>query len=165
MTDAQIDLLRRVTERHGCDLVPLYYVENYDGEPDLGADFCLEHARIVASWTERETATETWYSRSWGETDHAHPYCTFGGCGRLLRTDGGITSWGVDSALALTESDPFSACVCPEELDLAACAMAPDDPRWATWERQARRLLRAKPRRRAAIQRARDVTRDGGDGR
>jgi hypothetical protein len=145
VTEAQLELLKRVTERHGCDIAPLYYVDSDKGEPDLCANFCFEHAAIVARWSARETGVETWVARSWGETDHAHTECDFGGCAQLLRTDGGITSYGVDGALALTEEDPFKACVSPEELELAACAMMPDDERWATWEKQARRLLRTKP--------------------
>lgn len=150
VTESQRELLRRVIERHGCELAPLYYVDSDNGEPDLGADFCFEHAKIVAQWSARETGVATWIARHWGETDDAHAECAFGGCTKVLRTDGGITSCGVDSALALTEEDPFEACVSPEELDLAACAMMPKDPRWETWERQARRLLRQKPRRIAA---------------
>jgi hypothetical protein len=145
MTDAQLELFKRVVARHGYDLAPLYYVDSDDGEPDLGANFCFDHAAIVARWSARETGRETWIARCWGVTDDAYAHCEFGGCGQLLRTDGGITSDGVDSALALTEEDPFKASVSPEELSLAASAMANDDERWATWERQARRLLRIKP--------------------
>ena len=145
MTEVQRDLLRRVVERHGCDLSPLFYIDSVKGEPEPYVEFCYEHAIIVAPWSARETGVETWIARSWGETDHAHVECAFGGCSKLLQTDGGITSYGVDSALALTETDPFKACVSPEELELAACAMMPSDPRWATWERQARRLLHTRP--------------------
>ena len=146
MTEQQLDLLRRVTERHGCSLEPLYYVTSDDEmDPHPDADFCRDHALIVRFWHERETGHATRIARQWSETDHAHAYCAFGGCGKYLRTDGGITDYGVDSALALTEKEPFEACITPEELDLAACAMMPSDPRWATWERQARRLLRTKP--------------------
>lgn len=146
MIDHQLDLLRRVIARHGCDLHPLFYLDSDSGEPSPHEEFCVDHARMVAPWMAREVGQNVWIARSWGETDHARVECAFGGCARVLRTDGGITSYGVDSALALTETDPFRACVSPEELNLAASAMMPDDPRWATWERQARRLLRTKPR-------------------
>lgn len=148
MTDDQLALMRRVFVRHGCDLHALFYLDSDNGEPEPYVEFCYDHAVVVARWSARETGTPTWIARSWGETDHAHAECAFGGCARLLRTDGGITSYGVDSALALTEEDPFKAHVSPEELDLAASAMMPDDPRWKTWEKQAKRLLRASPRRR-----------------
>ena len=150
MTGEQGELLERVIKRHGCDLEPLYYISDDRGEElDCGeSSFCFDHACIVARWESREQGVEYHLARSWGETDHAHVECAFGDCGKLLRADGGITSYGVDSALALTEEDPFKACVSPEELDLAACAMMPNDPRWATWERQARRLLRQRPRKR-----------------
>ena len=147
MTPLRIEMLKRVTARHGCDLAPLFYINSDEDEPEPYSEFCIDHAVIVARWSERETGVRTWIARSWGETDSAYVECAFGGCSRILRTDGGLTSYGVDSALALTESEPMKCTVSPEELDLAACAMMPDDPRWTTWEAHARRLLRAKPRR------------------
>jgi hypothetical protein len=116
-----------------------WYVNGDAGEPDLGANFCREHAEVVARWSSRETGETTWADSAGSGVD-TPARCAFGGCDKPLDF-GGLTSCGIDCALALTEADPLRAHVYPAELELAARSMADDDPRWETWEAQAARAL------------------------
>lgn len=72
------------------------------------------------------------------ESNVAH--CDFHDCGAEIAT-GSLTDSGVDSALALTETDPLACAVSPYELMASASAMSGDDERWSVWEEHARRLL------------------------
>jgi hypothetical protein len=134
-------------------LKPGFYVDADDGEPDLGACFCHEHAEAIATWAGRERATprddygggyHVWVSSLQAQTDGAER-CDFGNrsCNRPLSSN--LTDHGVDCALALTEAEPLKAHIYPAELDLAARAMGDTDPRWATWEAQAERVLAKVP--------------------
>ncbi len=116
-----------------------WYVNSDKGEPDCGACFCREHALIVAQWSSRETGDRTWADSHGGEVD-LPARCEFGDCDKPLAF-GALTDHGIDSALALTEADPMHSHVYPAELELSACSMADDDPRWETWEAQAARVL------------------------
>lgn len=120
-----------------------WYVNSDAGEPDLGANFCREHAEIVARWSGRETGAETWADCAGTGVD-SPARCGFGCCNKPLDF-GGLTSYGIDCALALTETDPLGAHVYPAELELAARSMANDDPRWETWDAQAERVLAEAP--------------------
>lgn len=116
-----------------------WYVNSDKGEPDLCANFCREHAEVVARWSARETGVETWADAAGSGVD-SPARCGFGCCDKPLDF-GGLTDYGIDSALALTETDPLRAHVYPAELELAARGMADDDPRWETWESQAERVI------------------------
>lgn len=143
------DLIRAVEELPESKMAPTYYVDADEDLHDYAANhshaFCHEHAVIVAWWTALESGFETWICAAWTETDRVER-CAFRSCDRPLRS-GGLTSHGVDDALALTETNPFTSTVYPAELVLSADAMMPDDPRWKTWKRQARRVLRNTHRR------------------
>lgn len=126
-----------------------WYVDSDKGELDLGACFCREHAEAIARFADREKAApgdeyggghRVWISSLQSQTDGA-ARCDFGNrsCNRPLAS--GLTDYGVDCALALTEADPLRAHVYPAELELAARSMANDDARWETWEAQAERVL------------------------
>jgi hypothetical protein len=117
-----------------------WYVNSSEGEPDPGMNFCREHALIVAQWSSRETGERTWADSHGSAVDLA-ARCEFGCCDKPLDFGGGLTSYGIDSALALTETDPLRAHIYPAELELSAYSLADDDPRWETWEAQAARVL------------------------
>lgn len=140
--DELIDAINALPDAH---MVSTYYVDG-DGDTDHTHAFCREHAVIVAKWTALEHGFDTWICAAWSETDSAER-CAFGSCDRPLRS-GSLTSYGVDSALALTEEDPLASSVSPAELVLSADSMVKDDQRWATWMIQARRVLRRNARKR-----------------
>lgn len=54
-----------------------------------------------------------------------------------------MTSYGIDSALALTEENPWESPVSVEELHLTAESMMPDDKRWAIWDHHLLNAIRA----------------------
>ena len=104
--------------------------------------FCYEHALMVA----RGDSILTGYSMfvvdvSQSETD-TEEWCAFSGCCKPLNTGSPTDHW-IDSALGLTESDPYAVTVTPYELARSACNMTGDDRRWPVWFRQAERVLRA----------------------
>lgn len=124
-----------------------WYVNSDEGEPDCGANYCRDHAEIVARWSGRSTGVETWADSAGGPSDSA-PRCDFkySAMGRTFHCYkalefGGLTNYGVDNALGLTETDPRTCHVHPAELVLSAQSMADDDARWEMWEHHARRLL------------------------
>lgn len=144
------DLIRAIEELPDSKMIsPTYYVDADEDLHQYGAShsyaFCREHAEVVARWTALDSGFSIWICAAWAETDSAER-CAFGSCYRPLRS-GGLTSHGVDNALALTEENPFDSNVYPAELVLSADSMMPDDPRWKTWKRQAHRVLRNARRR------------------
>ena len=123
-----------------------HYVE---GEHDdacfvfSGAEgFCRKHADVVARYAALETGQSAWIVREWSEMNYARR-CAFGGCDVALEGCG-LTSYGIDEALGITETDPKTAHVYGAALYLAADSMAPDDNRWSLWEHHVRHLLRRK---------------------
>lgn len=119
----------------------LYYIDSIetDDHPEHYWSFCREHAEMVARAESILTGASMHIAAAWAGDDSA-ARCDWYGCDKPL-DGGGLTDYGVDSALALTEEKPLEAHVYPAELVLAARAMCADDPRWATWEAHAKRLL------------------------
>lgn len=101
--------------------------------------FCETHAPGVARIeTLLNGASIGWGVARWGE-DKLYR-CAYHDCGVELDT-GSLTDSAIDDALALTETNPFSFHITPYELAASARSMMRDDPRWSTWEAQARRAL------------------------
>lgn len=128
----------------GAHCEPLYYIDSdeTDDHPEHYNSFCRKHADMVARVESIMTGASMFIAAAWAGDDNAER-CDWYGCDKPL-DGGGLTDYGVDDALGLTESKPLEAHVYPAELILAARAMycTDDDPRWATWEAHARRLLR-----------------------
>jgi hypothetical protein len=121
-------------------LVEGFYVTSDAGEPYPAEDFCREHADVIAREHQAATGVISWVaSTSMGSDGHRE--CAFKGCRKHLDF-GELTDYGIDSALGLTERDPHNVSVYWSELKLAADSMMPNDPRWALWERHAKRKLR-----------------------
>jgi hypothetical protein len=55
---------------------------------------------------------------------------------------GGLTNYGVDNALGVTETVPKRCHTSVAELLDASSSMMRDDPRWELWEFHARKVLR-----------------------
>lgn len=142
MTDEQMRLYKAVGKLPRAKMEPLCYLEADDDVfVDAYDSFCPTHARVVASWTARESGVTVYVCRAWAESDRCEQ-CAFGSCGVPLRSDGGLTKYGIESALALTETDPYTSCVSPQELILSADSIWPHDSSlWTVWERQAKRVL------------------------
>lgn len=114
------------------------YVDTDTGEPDCGADFCFDHANEFAKAFALAEGRDAWVGRAWAESDSSKRCAV---CDVALLA-GGLTSYGVDSAIGLTETKPKECHVYLSELSDAASAMMPDDPRWVLWEFHARRVLK-----------------------
>lgn len=124
-----------------------FYLDSDDGQPNPSHVYCYRHAYAVATRMERSPksrarGTEFFVCGAWGGSDHEE-WCAIKTCGVALNT-GPLTDYGIDSALALTEEDPFSSPVSPEGLSLAADAMGDRDPRWTVWDRHLLTLLEAR---------------------
>lgn len=140
-------LLEAVELLPGAHPEPGYVIDSdeTDDHAEHSFVFCREHAGMVAHGDSIIEGSEMHiHDVSLGEADGVER-CWFHGCGVELDT-GSLTRNGVNCALALTETDPFESCVTPYELAASAAAMSADDPRWETWERQARRVLAARRR-------------------
>lgn len=135
----RIELIRTIEDLGRNTLVEGFYVDAYSGEVTDHDDFCREHADQVARVHALTTAEAAWIdSTSMGSDSHRE--CAFRGCGKHLDF-GGLTDYGVKSALGLTEEDPHRVSCYPSELELAARAMANDDPRWELWEHHAKQTI------------------------
>ena len=117
-------------------LVDGFYVATDEGEIDGSPDFCHEHADQVARIHRLTTGKDAWVSSTSMGSD-GHRECEFRGCGKHLNF-GGLTDYGIQNALGLTEVDPRDVSCYPSELELAADALMPEDPRWELWEHHAR---------------------------
>jgi hypothetical protein len=103
--------------------------------------FCCEHALIVARGDSILTGFAMFpVNVSGSVTDHEE-LCAFYGCDKPLNTGWPTDAW-IDSALGLTETDPYACSVTPYELARSAANMTITDHRWPVWFRQARRVLR-----------------------
>lgn len=110
-----------------------FYIESDDGQPDPDHVYCATHAIAVAErWGASPRHPRADCPRV-GGSDNVER-CAIWTCSMDLDT-GGLTNYGIDSALTLTEEDPFSSCISVAELELSAQAMMPLDPRWAVWDR------------------------------
>jgi hypothetical protein len=130
-------LRRRISELPGASMLQAYYVDTEDGEPEPGADFCFEHAKELVATLAKE-GTEAWACSQWSESDNSKRCAT---CTCPLHA-GGLSKYGVASALGLTETDPKACHVYVSELEDAANSMRETDPRWDLWEFHARRVLK-----------------------
>lgn len=119
-----------------------YYVDSTetDDHPEHFHSWCFAHADMVARVEALTVGAEMFATSAWTESDSA-ARCEWYGCDVALKA-GGLTDYGVDTALGLTEEDPLAVHVYPAELVLASNAMRDDDPRWATWEHHAKKLLK-----------------------
>lgn len=127
-------------ERLACRIELGYYIDSDDGQPNPCHVYCGMHARLVAERMERMEkwrgrGTEFFVFAAWAGSDHEE-WCAITTCGVALNT-GPLTDHGIDSALALTEEDPFSSPIAASGLVLAAESMGNTDPRWPIWDRHA----------------------------
>lgn len=113
--------------------------------------FCWEHAQMVARGDAIITGFEMFpVNVSQGEADHEE-WCAFHGCSKALNTGSPTDEW-INSALGLTEEDPYAATVTPYELARSYWNMLIDDKRWTIWLRQAKRvLIEARAARRVTV--------------
>lgn len=134
-------LIEAVEKLSGAHCEQLYYVDSdeIDNHIPHFYSFCREHAAMVARIEALCEGASHYIAAAWAGDDSAQR-CDWYRCDKPL-DGGGLTDYGVDEALALHEEKPLEAHVYPAELVLAARAMCADDPRWATWEAHARRML------------------------
>jgi hypothetical protein len=121
---------------------PGYVIDSNETDDHVTHDyaFCWEHAKMVARGDSILTGFEMFpVNVSQGETDHEE-WCAFHGCGEPINTGSPTDEW-IDSALGLTETDPYAVSVTPYELVRSAANMLIDDRRWTVWMRQAKRWL------------------------
>lgn len=119
-----------------------YYVDSVETDADHSNSWCFKHAEKVAKRETRKTGKKMHAARSWSETDIASR-CEYRGCDVALRPDGGgLTDYGIDSALGITEEKPLECHVYPAELVLSEGSMRNNDIRWPLWEWHAHRLLK-----------------------
>lgn len=150
--NTRADLLTAVRALPNAWVPPGYVLDSDETDDHVTHDtvFCREHADLVARGDALLVGAAMFIvSVSQCEAENSE-YCAFYHCGVELDT-GGLTKYGVDSVLGLTEPDPMSCRLTPYELSRTALAMRDDDPRWTTWEAHARQLLgeHASRRRRA----------------
>ena len=156
---AEQELLRRDAARRMLDRISKLggdiswpdagYVIDSDETDTPDEAFCYEHAHMVARGDSIMTGFEMFIVNvSGGEADHEE-WCAFHGCGVPLNTGSPTDNW-IDSALGLTEEDPYACSVTPYELARSEANMLIDDKRWPVWMRQARRVLRDARARKAA---------------
>ena len=137
-------LIRNVSKR--AEIQETWYVRSHNLDDVIHQfNFCSTHARMVARVESIIQAIDTQTDVHFSESDSADR-CEFYGCDVALAANG-ITDYGVNSALGLTDSDPKNVHVYIEELELAARAMSDDDPRWILWEHHALRALRKERKR------------------
>lgn len=134
-------MLARIEKLGGTDYPEPGYVIDSDETDDTSDDvFCWEHAQIVVHGDAILTGCEMFpINVSHGEADHEQ-WCTFHGCSKALNTGSPTDNW-IDSALGLTEEDPYAVSVTPYELSRSYWNMQDDDKRWTIWMRQAKRVL------------------------
>lgn len=102
--------------------------------------FCYEHAVMVVRGDSILTGHRMFLvNLSYSEAD-SEEWCAFYGCNAELNTGSPTDSW-IDSALGLTEEDPYAVTVTLYELIRSEHNMTNDDKRWPVWIRQARRVL------------------------
>ncbi len=121
---------------------PGYVIGSEDTDDHVTHDyaFCEEHATMAARGDRIMTGFEMHILNvSHGESDHEE-WCAFHGCSEPLNTGSPTDAW-IDSALGLTESDPYAVIVTPYELVRSECNMLDDDERWPVWIRQARKAV------------------------
>lgn len=123
-------------------VVPGYIIDSDETDEHVSHSyaFCFEHASMIARIDALLVGASMHVYHPSMATDRVE-YCEFNGCGVELDT-GSLTDDGVDSALALTESEPLEAHCTKYELQASAMVMGHNDPRWATWEAQARQTIR-----------------------
>lgn len=129
---------------------PGYVIDSDETDDHVTHDyvFCWEHAQIVARGDSILTGHEMFpVNVSGGATGHEEN-CAFYGCGVDLNTGSPTDSW-IDSALGLTESDPYAIHVTPYQLVRSECNMVAGDKRWPVWIRQANRVIRQLKRKAA----------------
>lgn len=102
-----------------------YYVDGPDGEPNPHETYCRRHADEAA-----KKHAGAYVGACWAGSDLVERCAV---CEVELDT-GGLTDYGVDSALGLTEEDPKAVFCTPGELEFSACALPNGDPRWALWD-------------------------------
>lgn len=117
-----------------------YVIDSDDARNTPDDAFCYEHAWMVARGESILTGFEMFIVNvSMEETDHEE-WCAFHGCGKPVNTGSPTDQW-IDSALGLTEEDPYAVIVTPYELSRSFWNMSIDDKRWTVWMRQAKRVL------------------------
>ncbi len=126
----------------------LYYIDSdeTDDHPEHTNSFCRKHADMVAKIASITTGCAMHIAAAWAGDDRA-VRCDWYGCDIAL-DGGGLTNYGIDDALGLTETDPDACHVYPAELRLAYQSMAYADARWAQWVRHAERLIKKSKRKR-----------------
>ncbi len=126
---------------------PCFYVTSNDPDvhPDHTFGFCERHADMVAKVEAIFVGASMHIAEAWAGSDYSER-CQWHDCDIALDA-GGLTDYGIDSALGLTEKNPDACHVYPAELVLAYQSMLRDDARWAQWEKHARRLTFGKRRR------------------
>lgn len=141
----RLALLRRLEKLPGSNSWPApgYVIDSIETDDHVTHDyaFCYEHAAMVARGDSILTGAEMFIVNvSHSETD-CQEYCAFHGCGVELNT-GSPTDYWIESALGLTEEDPYKCHVTKYELIRSYWNMMHDNVKWSVWIKQARRTLR-----------------------
>ena len=117
-----------------------YVIESDDREVNHCTAFCYDHAKMVALGESIIHGAEHFIMNvSLGESDHEE-WCAFHGCNKPVNTGSPTDCW-IDSALGLTETDPYACSVTPYELARSAANMLETDKRWSVWFKQAKRVI------------------------
>lgn len=150
-------MLKRIVDLGG-DVswpVPGYVIDSDETDDHVTHDyaFCFEHADMVAHGDSILNGSAMFVVNvSQSEADHEE-WCAFHGCSVALNTGSPTDNW-IDSALGLTEENPYAVSVTPYELARSACSMLIDDKRWIVWMRQAKRVAIEMRRKRRGVGRA-----------
>lgn len=138
------EMIDAVNALPGSQCEQLHYVDSDETDDHIAHhfSFCREHADMVARVEAMTTGATMFIAAAWAPDDNAER-CGWYGCDKPLDA-GGLTDYGVESALGLTEEKPLECHVYPAELALSARAMDADDSRWPTWEAHATKMLKEK---------------------
>jgi len=136
---SRIELENALARLPGATMEEARYIVVGDHELDFGADYCFACADRIAKAVAIAEAVETYVDGSSSESDLSKR------CDRcnIALHAGGLTNYGVDSALGLTETNPKRCHTYVAELLDASSSMMKDDPRWEMWEFHARKVLRS----------------------
>ena len=126
----------RWIDAHASERSRGFYLDGDAGQPNPSDVYCEHHGPRMARLLTKRTGVRYQASSAWAGSDSTE-WCAIVTCGVRVDT-GGLTSCGVDSALAIDQPGRVSI----DDLSEAAEAMMPDDQRWTVWMRHARRAMK-----------------------
>lgn len=135
-TPDQIHVARQWLWTEPDEAVPGFYLESPEGSVEQ--EYCYEHAiahqrylrRYTPAGKKRIQKADVYLGRMDGEEDNSR-WCGHRTCSLRLRVT--LTSYGVDTALGLTENDPMDCCIDARDLIEADGALDDADERRKLW--------------------------------